>query len=401
MITDLQVFQVSELNAAARLLLEDTFPLIWVEGEISNLACPTSGHIYFSLKDTRAQVRCAFFQQRSRRTSLTLKNGMHVFIQAKVSLYEGRGDFQLIVEQCEEVGDGVLQRAFEQLKQKLSTEGLFDAQHKKKLPLFPKCIGVITSSRGAAIHDILSVLKRRFPSIPVIIYPTLVQGVGAASQIAETIACSNQRAECDVLILARGGGSLEDLWSFNEEIVARAIFASKIPIISGIGHEIDITISDFVADQRAATPSAAAELITPDGIEYLFNLSQIAQRLEKRIFSMLSHYYDRVGWANKHLQLCHPGQRLQAQTQRLDYLEQQLVGFMRQSIVQLRQKIENAHQLLAMVNPLATLQRGYAIVTDANGHVIRQAEHVNIGDHVQAQLQKGIIHCKVEEKPCE
>lgn len=395
---DSEIYKVSQLTTTVRYLLEDTFPLIWVEGEISNLSCPGSGHIYFSLKDSQSQVRCALFKNRPG-AKLILQNGMHIIVQAKVSLYEGRGDFQLIVENVEEVGDGALQQKFEKLKQKLAAEGLFDAIHKKPLPVLPKSIGIVTSPTGAAIRDILSVLKRRFPAIPVIIYPTLVQGTGAGTQIAKMIELANHRKECDIIILTRGGGSLEDLWSFNEEIVARAIFSSELPIISGVGHEIDFTIADFVADHRAPTPSAAAELVTPSFVEYQNSLDKTQQLLQRLMESTLIQYQQKLGWLTKHLHLCHPGQRLQGQNQRLKTLEQQLVGTMQQILTQLGRKIAHAHQLLEMVNPLATLQRGYAIVTDMKGHIVRNARQVEIGEPVQTQLQEGKIVSRVEEKP--
>src|SRR3990167_11367189 len=257
-----EVYTVSRLNNEVKFILEDRFPWVWVEGEISNFAAPHSGHWYFSLKDNTAQVRCAMFRGQQRKLIFTPKDGMHVLINARVSLYENRGEFQLIAESMEERGEGKLRRAFEMLKKKLETAGLFDPLHKKKLPSFPKQIGIITSETGAAIADILTILKRRFPSIPIIVYPTLVQGTLAAPSIVKALKTANRRNECDVIILARGGGSLEDLWAFNEEIVAYAIFESDIPIISGVGHEIDFTIADFVADVRAPTPSAAAEMIT-------------------------------------------------------------------------------------------------------------------------------------------
>ncbi|MDE2196596.1 MAG: exodeoxyribonuclease VII large subunit, partial [Gammaproteobacteria bacterium] len=259
-----QVFSVSRLNHEARALLEGGFPLLWVEGELSNLSRPASGHLYFSLKDAAAQVRCALFRNRATLLRCKPAEGMQVLVRARVSLYEPRGDFQLIVEHMEDAGHGALQRAFEQLRQKLAGEGLFDPAHKKPLPAMPGIIGVVTSPSGAALRDILSVIRRRQPSARVILYPAPVQGEGAGAKLAAMIRTASARAECDVLIIARGGGSLEDLWAFNEEAVARAIHACALPIISGVGHEIDFTIADFVADARAPTPTAAAELVTPD-----------------------------------------------------------------------------------------------------------------------------------------
>ncbi|NNG14391.1 MAG: exodeoxyribonuclease VII large subunit, partial [Gammaproteobacteria bacterium] len=274
-----QVFSVSELSGAARELLEDNFPLIWVEGEISNLAQPASGHIYFSLKDPSAQLRCAMFRMKRRLLDFDPENGQQVLVRAKVSLYEARGDFQLIIEHMEEAGDGALRREYEAMKRRLRNEGLFEAAHKQAIPELPKQIGVLTSPTGAAIRDILSVLKRRFPSIPILIYPVPVQGQGATKKIAQAIELANIRRECDVLLLSRGGGSLEDLWAFNEELLAHAIFKSEIPIVSAVGHEVDFTIADFVADVRAATPSAAAELLSPDRQEWLARLNSLQRRL--------------------------------------------------------------------------------------------------------------------------
>src|SRR5579871_6168918 len=260
-----KVISVSDLNRAARGLLEGGFPLLWVEGEISNLARPASGHLYFSLKDSQAQVRCALFRNRNLLLRFKPADGMHVLVRGRVSLYEPRGDYQFIAEHMEEAGHGALQRAFEELKQKLTAEGLFDAARKRPLPAAPRSIGVITSPSGAALRDILSVIRRRYPLARVVLYPVPVQGEGSGAKIAAMLRTASERADAEVLILARGGGSLEDLWAFNEENVARAIRASRIPVVSGVGHETDFTIADFAADLRAATPSAAAELIVPDG----------------------------------------------------------------------------------------------------------------------------------------
>ena len=277
-----EVFSVSALNRDARRIIESNFGVIWVEGEISNLARPSSGHMYWSLKDDNAQVRCAMFRQANRSLTFAPKNGLQVLARARVSLYETRGEFQLIVDFLEEAGEGLLRRRFEELKRKLAAEGLFETERKQQLPALPRRIGVVTSPSGAAVRDILSVLRRRFPWVQVVIYPTLVQGATAAYEIAQTLELADSRGDCDLLILARGGGSLEDLWSFNEEIVARAIAALDTPLISGVGHEIDFTIADFVADVRAPTPSGAAEIAVPDQAEWLAALAGTAQRLAKR-----------------------------------------------------------------------------------------------------------------------
>ncbi len=439
-----EIYTVSQLNHEARLLLEDSFPLIWVEGEISNFARPASGHWYLTLKDEAAQVRCAMFRTRNRLVRFTPQNGMHVLVRARISLYEARGDYQLIIEHMEDAGDGALRLAFEQLKQRLAEEGLFDPGRRLSLPGLPRRIGVITSPSGAAIRDILSVLQRRFPAIPVVIYPTQVQGKEAAAHIARMITLAAQRAECDVLILARGGGSLEDLWAFNEECVARAIHACTIPIVSGIGHETDTTIADFVADLRAPTPSGAAELVSPHQEEWL----ETFQRLEKRCLSLfrqqLAQHQQRLRWLAARLRQRHPGQQLQQHAQRLDELEQRLLRGMRTSLArgqarlneqrarlqahnplsrirhhqntcgQLQQRLaramgarlgrararlEGLARALDTVSPLATLGRGYAIARRLpDGQVLRRADEVRQGDKVGVRLARGQLICEVIEK---
>jgi len=436
-----EVYSISRLNREVRNLLEGRFPLIWVEGEISNLARPASGHLYFSLKDAAAQVRCAMFRGQNRYLPFTPKDGMQVLVRARVSLYEPRGDFQLIAEHMEEAGAGALRRAFEALKQRLASEGLFDEAHKQALPALPERIGVITSPSGAAIRDILTVLRRRFPAIPVLIYPIPVQGAGAAEEIARTVRLACARAECDVLILARGGGSLEDLWAFNEETVARAIYDCDIPVVTGIGHEIDFTIADFVADRRAATPSMAAELVTPDQADWQQLLTGLRQRLATLMQRYLAHQGQRVLWLEKRLR--HPGRRLQDIAQRLDELEQRMHrarhAFARHAIARLseltaqlhrytplhrlRQLKDHQHHLaqrlrtaalhcltvrrhqfattaraLEAVSPLATLSRGYAIVSRLPERaLLRSTDQISKGDQVEAQLAKGRIVCTVDQ----
>ena len=438
------VFSVSELNRDVRTLLERGFPLIKVEGEISNFSCPGSGHWYLTLKDGQAQVRCAMFRNRNRLTGLQPENGMQVLVTARVSLYEARGEFQLILENMEEAGFGALQRAFEALKGKLQGEGLFNAEHKRQLPVFPRQIGVITSPTGAAIRDVISVLKRRFPAIPVIIYPTPVQGEGAAEKIVAALAKANQRAECDVLILTRGGGSLEDLWSFNEEAVARAVFKSEIPVVSAVGHEVDFTIADFVADQRAATPSAAAELVSPDQISLNQEFVKRLHRISGLMRATLGQA--KVQFTHIYKRLQHPSRKLQEQSQRLDELEQRLLratlsqygqmrgqikflrasllqhspaallGQHRQSVVQLEQRLvsqirrilevnrhhveENARALDA-ISPLAVLRRGYSILTHEktgrHAEIIRSGKQVKKGDSMVATLAEGRLKLSVLE----
>jgi exodeoxyribonuclease VII large subunit len=331
------VYAVSRLVREARATLESGFPLLWVEGEISNLAMPASGHIYFTLKDEAAQVRCAMFKGRNRQLRFIPENGMQVLLRVRVTLYEGRGEFQLVVEHMEEAGSGALQRAYEALKHRLGEAGLFDDAHKKALPKIPNTIGVVSSPDGAAVHDILTVLARRFPDVNVIIYPVAVQGADSAKQIADAIVTADQRQECDVLIMGRGGGSLEDLWSFNEEKVARAIFACQLPIISAVGHEVDFTIADFVADVRAATPSAAAELAVPDAQQWLYKL----QGQTRRLTLLMTHYLQNEQRHLMHLarRLPEPKAALMQQMQRLDRLEKQLHQAFQQQYKQRQQQL--------------------------------------------------------------
>ena len=390
--TNQTIYTVSQLNNAVRSLLETEFLQIVVEGEISNFTAASSGHWYFSLKDDKAQIRGAMFRGNNQFIRFKPEEGTQVQVRARVSLYAPRGDYQLIIESMEEIGDGALQRAFELLKRKLATDGLFAETHKKLLPPLPQCIGIITSPTGAAVHDILKVLKRRCPFIPVIIYPTLVQGKDAPANIAQMIELANKRAECDILIVGRGGGSLEDLWAFNEEIVARAIFTSAIPIVSAVGHEVDVTIADFVADIRAPTPSAAAEMISPNIVEYEKTIRHFSQRLYREITQIIHDKAQTLIGLRK--QLRHPKQKLQEYTQQLDYLAQTLVKTMQQMLSRKQQKLVHTARTLNAFSPLATLDRGYAIVTKDN-HVLRQNTEIQIGESVSVQLQKGHLECTV------
>jgi len=316
------VYAVSRLLRESRGVLEGNFPLLWVEGEMSNLAMPASGHIYFTLKDEAAQVRCAMFKGRNRQLRFIPENGMQVLLRVRVTLYEGRGEFQLVVEHMEEAGSGALQRAYDALKHRLGEAGLFDDKNKKSLPAIPKTIGVISSPDGAAVHDILTVLRRRFPDVNIIIYPVVVQGNDSANQISEAIYLAEQRQECDVLIIGRGGGSLEDLWSFNEEKVALAIFSCGIPVISAVGHEVDFTIADFVADVRAPTPSAAAELAVVDVEPWLQKLQGHCRRLTL----LMTHYLQNEQRHLLHLQRSFPQPKvaIHQEMQKLDRLEKQM-----------------------------------------------------------------------------
>ena len=437
------ILTVTQLNRATSQLLSEHFLSVLVEGEISNLSTPSSGHLYFSLKDANAQVRCAMFRSQQRRLAFKPENGKQVVVKAQVSLYEPRGDFQLIVEHIEEAGDGALRRAFEALKLKLSDEGLFDTANKKSLPALPKTIGVITSPSGAAIRDILTVLRRRFPAVPVVIYPVAVQGDNAKYEIARAIAQANEQKQCDVIILGRGGGSLEDLWAFNEEMVARAIFASVIPIISAVGHETDVTIADFVADLRAATPSAAAEHATPDQQEWLTRFIHLEARLQQQLQRKLSQKKQSLAWLTKRLQQQHPGQKLARNAQRMDelelrlnqamqtrlrqnkglveatiaklwqhnpavtinnykqkhdYLSKRLITVTRHKLEWLNQRLLNYSQTLHAVSPLATLNRGYALVIHhPTGQIIRSTEQLRPGDMVETRLAEGRFTSQIKD----
>lgn len=436
---DRDIYTITRLNREVRAVLEGSFPpSLWVRGEISNLARPSSGHIYFSLKDRHSQVRCAMFKSANRHLRFTPENGQEVLVRAGVSLYEGRGEFQLSVEHMEPVGAGALQQAFEKLKQRLLEEGLFAEEHKQPIPAFPGTIGVVTSPTGAAVRDIIQVLGRRYAIADVIIYPVSVQGEGAAQQIAETIDEANRRQECDVLILARGGGSLEDLWSFNEEIVARAIYRSLIPVVSGIGHEIDYTIADFVADRRAATPSAAAELVSPDVAALQSRLNTLHSQLYLRITNLLAGRLRDVTQLNKRLP--RPTYLLQNMAQRMDDLAirlklaldngialrearlnrfedtlrsrnplRRLVGY-RIKCTDLEKHLQNhlirrlqawkkqldflSHSLKT-VSPFATLERGYAIVTDEDENIVRRADQLRENAEISTRFSKGNIRSTV------
>ena len=431
---EVDVYSVSRLNREAKAILEGALPTLWVEGELSNLSRPSSGHWYFSLKDEQAQVRCAMFRGANFRVRVIPRDGMQVLLRARVSLYEARGEFQLIVEHLEEAGEGLLRRRYEELKARLAAEGLFDSALKRLPPRVPRTIGVITSPTGAAIHDILNVLRRRFAAIPVVLYPVPVQGAGAAQDIAAAIALASARAEADVLILARGGGSLEDLWAFNEELVARAIRASRIPVIAGIGHEVDVTIADFAADVRAPTPSGAAELAVPDSAEWLRALVATEGRLAQALARRLAAWRDAVAWRVQRLVQLHPGRRLRERAQRLDELEGrtrralqsrferararltergallrraspeaalaaartrvataalQVTHRVLRLISDSRAQFELAVRGLNAVSPLATLERGYAIVTRADGTLVRNARDLTVGEALRTRVAHG------------
>lgn len=436
-----QVFSVSQLNRLARQLLEQDLPPMWVEGEISNLARPASGHLYFSLKDDKAQIRCALFRGRGRNTDVAVTNGQQVLARGRVSIYEPRGDYQLIVEQLEPAGEGLLRRRLDELKRTLAAEGLFDESRKQDLPHLPRRIGVIASPSGAAIRDVLQILKRRFPAIPVVVYPVQVQGEQAKFDIVRALDTAASRAECDVLILARGGGSLEDLWAFNEEIVARAIAACPIPLVSGVGHEVDFTLADLVADVRAPTPSGAAELAAPDGRDWLRRVQVMDRRLALAARRILEGTHAVFRAVTARLRRCHPGFMLRQNAQRLDDLRAQLGTALRNRLGLDRLRVRGASDRLRSaspaarlrmtgervasvrlrlaaalhvrlttpgtriavlsgrlhtVSPLQTLERGYAIVMDADGGVVRSAAQVRSGDSITARVARGIIKATVK-----
>lgn len=439
---DNDIFTVSALVGAAKRLLEGTFGTVAVEGEISNLARPRSGHVYFTLKDADAQLRCALFRREAQHLDFVPADGMQVLARGRVSIYPARGEFQLYVSSLEEAGLGALQRAFEALKKKLGEEGLFDQAAKRALPRFPRRIGVITSPTGAALRDILNVLGRRYPAADVLIYPTQVQGAGAAGTIAAALARASERRDCDVLILARGGGSLEDLWSFNEEIVARAIRASAIPVVCGVGHETDFTIADFASDLRAPTPSAAAESATPDRGELLARLELLRRRISQTWQRGERERRQTVDALAQRLDNQHPRRRLQERAQRLDELAERLgaapprqlaslrarlatlgselnrhspalrVERLRERMTRLderllrlwhlqaerrRSRVQTLAARLHALGPEQTLARGYAIVFAADGSILRDASRTRAGDPIRARLAHGSLDATVDK----
>ena len=481
------IYTVSRLNREVRALLERGFGSLWLEAEISNFAKPSSGHWYFSLKDAGAQVRCCMFRQRNMLCSFTARDGQKVLVRARIGLYEPRGEYQLVIDHMEDAGLGALRRQFEELSAKLAAEGLFAADRKRPLPTLPRRIGVITSPTGAAVRDILHVLARRFPAVAVLIYPVAVQGAQAAAELIAAVGLAGRRAECDVLILARGGGSLEDLWAFNDERLARAIAASPIPVVSGIGHEIDFTIADFAADVRAPTPSAAAELVVPDAEEWVGAFMRLSTRLQRgmrrrlderrerlrllarraalvspaarcaqqaqRLDEMevrlsramsrrLAGHRERLGWLTGRAALVSPGARLMQQLMRLEELERRAQRALRHTLNErrsglsdlerrlwraspvlrvreaaarhgallarlrtagpdrvrrARERLLPLERTLNAISPLATLERGYAIVSSERGEILRDAAKSAPGMIIEARLARGRIRAKVEK----
>lgn len=440
------IYSVSQLNQSVRLMLENQLGAVWLTGEISNFSQPVSGHWYLSLKDENAQVRCAMFRMKNMRVSFRPTNGMQVLVRANVSLYEPRGDYQLIIESMHLAGEGLLMQQFEALKLKLAAEGLFAQHLKKNLPHFSKAVGIITSKTGAALQDILHILQRRDPSLKIIIYPTAVQGKDAATEIAQMIELANQRQEVDVLIVGRGGGSLEDLWCFNEEMVARAIFHSHLPVISAVGHETDVTIADFVADVRAPTPSAAAELVSRNQTELLQQLQYRRQRLEIALDRLFAEKQQKLKHLSLRLHNQHPQAQLRIQQQLITQLSHRLQQTLRhhwqktaenltalsmrlyknplplrlqqyeQQLAQLKVRL-NSHMNLTLslqqkqlahlcgkldsLSPLKVLARGYSITQNQQNLTIHSMKEVNVGEQIKTRLPDGDIISQVirlEEK---
>ncbi|MFJ5445600.1 exodeoxyribonuclease VII large subunit [Methylobacillus methanolivorans] len=387
------ILSVTELNRMARELLETSFSLFWISGEISNLTRAASGHWYFSLKDQGAQVRCVMFRGRNAYLDWVPREGDKVEARAVVTLYEARGDFQLTIEFLQRAGLGNLFEAYEKLKQQLAAEGLFAAEHKIALPTHPRQIGIVTSPDAAALRDVLTTLRRRMPAVNIVIYPTPVQGKGAANLIAAAIRTADQRAECDVLIVCRGGGSIEDLWQFNEEIVARAIHGCTLPVISAVGHETDFTIADFVADVRAPTPTAAAELATPDRSSLLRNLQQSRERLERSMQNRLQQRGQQLDYLSR--RLLSPMQQVAHKQQHLAQLRLRLVQAMTRQLQKQHQHLQAAQQSLAHLNPSAVLQRGYALVEKLNGELVQDSTQLSIGDTVKLTLGKGSVEADI------
>jgi exodeoxyribonuclease VII large subunit len=440
---DRDIYSVARLASEVRYALEGSFPLLWVRGELSNLAQPASGHVYFTLKDEAAQIRCAMFRARRLLLGFRPENGQQVLVRARVTLFEPRGDFQLVVEHMEPGGEGALRLELERLKRRLAAEGLFAESAKRPIPPFPHQVGLITSPSGAAVHDLLTVLGRRFPALPVLIYPAQVQGAGAVESLLQAFNLANARGECDVLILARGGGSLEDLAAFNDESLARAIRASAIPVVTGVGHEVDLSIADLVADRRAATPSAAAELVAPSAEHVAQRFAALAARLAHLEGRLIQGARQRLEVTTRHLRLLHPAARLQQQAQRLDQLERRLTEGIRGRLrgardrlapqgtrllglspqgrlgrasatleglarrlhwaqgrgdEQRRQRLARAIDGLEARSPLATLARGYAIVTRVqDGAIVRCPEDALPGTPIEARLKEGRLRAVVEQ----
>jgi exodeoxyribonuclease VII large subunit len=390
------VVSVSELLRSVREVLERRFPAAWISGEISNFRPAASGHWYFTLKDEAAQVDCVMFRGRAATLDWAPAEGMRVEARAAVTLYEPRGRFQLNVETMRRAGLGPLYERFLKLKEKLEKEGLFDPRAKRPIPEHPKTIGILTSLQAAALRDVLTTLRRRNPSIPVIVYPVPVQGEGAAAKIAQMLGVASRRAECDVLLLVRGGGSIEDLWQFNEEVVARAIRASAIPVVVGVGHETDVTIADFAADQRAPTPTAAAEMVSPSREELLARVAELAQRASREALRRIEYAMQMIDALAR--RLVHPRERLRTSGQLLEQLAARLSSAAARRLENFAAQIERLKAGLVSLNPTAVLERGYSLTRNAQGEVVSDAARVSAGDTLTTTLSKGWIESEVRKK---
>lgn len=392
-----KVYTVRELTRQIRTLIESHFPAIWVEGEISGFKHHHSGHIYFNLKDSEAVIKAAFFSRFNRNLKFDLKDGLQVLCSGKISVYEPRGDYQLYVEKIEPKGLGALQLAFLQLKEKLSKEGLFDPAHKRPIPRFPRTVGVVTSPTGAAIRDILHVVNRRFRGTDVLLNPVRVQGEGAAEEIARALDEMNRFEDIDVLIVGRGGGSLEDLWAFNEEAVARAVSRSRIPVISAVGHEIDWTICDWVADLRAPTPSAAAEIVVQSREDLEIRLGDFAVRLRNAVRNILEARRQTLRELQESYAFRQPLQLINQQAQRLDELLRQFQNYVKNLVREKCQALENWAGRLESLSPLAVLGRGYSITFIDKGKILQNALQAKVGDTIHTRLSHGTIYSKVNQ----
>ena len=390
-----RIHTVSSLTREIKELLETSFPRLWVEGEVSNFKRHSSGHLYFTLKDETAQIRSAMWRFKADELRFRLEDGLKVLVEADIQVYEKSGSYQLIVQQLQPAGVGELQLAFEQLKKRLQEEGLFDIQHKKELPSYPEGVGVITSSTGAAIRDIVSVINRRFPAINILLYPVKVQGEGAADEIAAAISDFNDFGKVDVLIVGRGGGSMEDLWAFNEEPVARAIFQSKIPVISAVGHEVDFSIADFVADRRAPTPSAAAEMVVPDSQELLGNLAYYREKFRNHILQLMTGYLDKIEAFRKSYAFRRPEDLLYQKVQRLDEIWRTIQTSIQFALKRDRERLEKGRLHMQALNPEEVLRRGYSICYK-DGEIIKNIKQVDALDMVQIKLHKGQFISQVQ-----
>jgi len=392
-----RIYTVSQLNRQSRLLLESRFSTVWVEGEISNFKHHSSGHIYLTLKDESAQIQAAFFSQYQRELRFELKDGLKVLAFCRVSVYEARGQYQLYIERVEPQGVGALQLAFQQLKEKLSKEGLFSQERKRSIPKFPKTVGVITSPTGAAIQDILNVVNRRFCGTHILLYPVKVQGEGAAGEIAAAIKIMNERPEADVLIVGRGGGSIEDLWAFNEEPVARAVFDSRIPVISAVGHESDWTICDLVADLRAPTPSAAAELVVSSRLEIEDRLRGHRERLNFAMNGTIERYQEKLSMLASSAAFRQPQYLLEQFTGRVDELGRQMESRVKALVVSKNQIFQGVTGRLNALSPLAILDRGYSVSFNEKNDIIKEISQVSVGDTLRTRLRKGSLISKVTD----